>query len=69
MTTGHVLACERVLESSFYECILEKLSNFGIFGATIGTPIINQPNVGILGTGEIKKQPIVIEKNDEFCPS
>jgi len=39
------------------------LSNFGIFGATIGTPIINQPNVGILGTGEIKKQPIVIEKN------
>ena len=40
------------------------LSNFGIFGATIGTPIINQPNVGILGTGEIKKQPIVIEKND-----
>ena len=40
------------------------LSNFGIFGATIGTPIINQPNVGILGTGEIKKQPVVIEKND-----
>ena len=39
------------------------LSNFGIFGAIIGTPIINQPNVGILGTGEIKKQPIVIEKN------
>jgi 2-oxoglutarate dehydrogenase E2 component (dihydrolipoamide succinyltransferase) len=39
------------------------LSNFGIFGATIGTPIINQPNVGILGTGEIKKQPVVIEKN------
>ena len=40
------------------------LSNFGIFGATIGTPIINQPNVGILGTGEIKKQPVVIEKNN-----
>ena len=40
------------------------LSNFGIFGATIGTPIINQPNVGILGTGQIKKQPVVIEKND-----
>ena len=40
------------------------LSNLGIFGATIGTPIINQPNVGILGTGEIKKQPVVIEKND-----
>ena len=40
------------------------LSNFGIYGATIGTPIINQPNVGILGTGEIKKKPIVIEKDD-----
>ena len=40
------------------------LSNFGVFGATIGTPIINQPNVGILGTGVIKKQPVVIEKND-----
>ena len=37
------------------------LSNFGIFGATIGTPIINQPNVGILGVGAIKKQPVVIE--------
>ena len=40
------------------------ISNFGVFGATIGTPIINQPNVGILGTGKIKKQPIVIEKNN-----
>ena len=40
------------------------LSNFGVFGATIGTPIINQPNVGILGTGVIKKQPVVIEKNE-----
>jgi len=38
------------------------ISNFGIFGATIGTPIINQPNVGVLGTGVIKKQPLVIEK-------
>ena len=40
------------------------ISNFGIFDATIGTPIINQPNVGILGTGLIKKQPIVIEKQN-----
>ena len=32
------------------------ISNFGVFDATIGTPIINQPNVGILGTGAIKKQ-------------
>ena len=40
------------------------ISNFGVFDATIGTPIINQPNVGILGTGKIKKQPIVVEKNN-----
>tara|TARA_B100000579_G_scaffold130577_1_gene105374 strand:+ start:34 stop:1332 length:1299 start_codon:yes stop_codon:yes gene_type:complete len=40
------------------------ISNFGVFDATIGTPIINQPNMGILGTGKIKKQPIVIEKNN-----
>ena len=41
------------------------LSNFGIFDALIGTPIINQPNVGILGTGKIKKKPVVIEKDDK----
>ena len=37
------------------------ISNFGVFGVTIGTPIINQPNVGILGVGAIKKQAIVVE--------
>ena len=38
------------------------ITNFGVFGATIGTPIINQPNVGILGAGAIKKQPVVVER-------
>ena len=37
------------------------ITNFGIFGVTLGTPIINQPNVGILGVGTIKKKPVVIE--------
>jgi len=37
------------------------ISNFGVFGVTIGTPIINQPNVGILGVGAIKKQAVVLE--------
>ena len=37
------------------------ITNFGVFGVSIGTPIINQPNVGILGVGAIKKQPIVVE--------
>ena len=27
----------------------------------MGTPIINQPNVGILGVGVVKKRPVVIE--------
>lgn len=40
------------------------ISNFGVFNVKIGFPIINQPNVGILGVGTIKKQPIVIESED-----
>ncbi|MEE3196317.1 MAG: dihydrolipoamide acetyltransferase family protein [Candidatus Neomarinimicrobiota bacterium] len=39
------------------------ISNFGVFNITMGTPIINQPNVGILGVGAIKKQPVVIESD------
>ncbi|MBT3179434.1 MAG: 2-oxo acid dehydrogenase subunit E2 [Candidatus Marinimicrobia bacterium] len=39
------------------------ITNFGVFGVTIGTPIINQPNVGILGIGAIKKQAVVVESN------
>lgn len=39
------------------------ISNFGVFNVTLGTPIINQPNVGILGVGVIKKRPVVIETN------
>tara|TARA_B000000557_G_scaffold13282_1_gene10538 strand:+ start:3102 stop:4367 length:1266 start_codon:yes stop_codon:yes gene_type:complete len=39
------------------------ITNFGVFGVSMGTPIINQPNVGILGVGAIKKQPIVIENS------
>lgn len=37
------------------------ISNFGMFNVTTGTPIINQPNVGILGVGTIKKKPVVLE--------
>ncbi len=36
------------------------LTNYGIFGNTIGTPIINQPQVAILGVGAIKKRPVVV---------
>ncbi|GAB4379022.1 MAG: 2-oxoglutarate dehydrogenase, E2 component, dihydrolipoamide succinyltransferase [Calditrichia bacterium] len=37
------------------------VTNYGIFGNIIGLPIINQPNVAILGVGAIKKRPVVIE--------
>jgi 2-oxoglutarate dehydrogenase E2 component (dihydrolipoamide succinyltransferase) len=37
------------------------ITNFGSFRNTIGTPIINQPQVAILATGTIEKKPSVIE--------
>ncbi len=37
------------------------ITNFGTFRNIIGTPIINQPQVGILATGSIEKKPAVIE--------
>ncbi|NIA29461.1 MAG: dihydrolipoyllysine-residue succinyltransferase [Actinobacteria bacterium] len=36
------------------------MTNIGTFGNLFGTPIINQPQVAILGTGAIKKRPVVI---------
>ncbi len=36
-------------------------TNFGSFGSLTGTPIINQPQVAILGAGVIAKKPVVIE--------
>ncbi len=37
------------------------ITNLGTFGNTMGTPIINQPQVAILATGAIKKKPAVLE--------
>jgi 2-oxoglutarate dehydrogenase E2 component (dihydrolipoamide succinyltransferase) len=37
------------------------ITNPGNYGAIIGTPIINQPQVAILGVGKIDKQPVVLE--------
>ena len=36
------------------------ITNPGVFGSVIGTPIINQPQAAILGVGAIEKQPAVI---------
>jgi len=40
------------------------ITNPGQFGAVFGLPIINQPNVAIMGIGGITKQPMVITDKD-----
>ena len=40
------------------------VTNVGTFGSVMGTPIINQPQVGILALGAIRKVPAVIETPD-----
>lgn len=37
------------------------VTNPGVFGNIFGLPIINQPQVAILGVGAIKKRPVVVE--------
>ncbi len=37
------------------------LSNVGVFGNLMGTPIISQPQLAVLATGAVKKKPVVIE--------
>ena len=37
------------------------ITNFGSFGSLVGTPIINQPQVAILGVGTVDKTPVVID--------
>ena len=39
------------------------VTNYGVFGSLFGTPIINQPEVGILGVGAVTKKPVVVENN------
>ncbi len=36
------------------------ISNYGVFGTLIGTPIINQPQIAILGTGVIQKRVVAV---------
>lgn len=40
------------------------ITNPGIFGALIGTPIIHQPQVAILCVGKIEKRPVVLPDSD-----
>jgi 2-oxoglutarate dehydrogenase E2 component (dihydrolipoamide succinyltransferase) len=39
------------------------ITNYGVFGSLFGTPIINQPEVGILGVGAVTKKPVVVEND------
>jgi 2-oxoglutarate dehydrogenase E2 component (dihydrolipoamide succinyltransferase) len=40
------------------------VTNFGSYNNLSGTPIINQPQVAILGTGAVRKMPAVVETPD-----
>lgn len=40
------------------------ITNYGVFGTIFGTPIINQPEVAILGVGAVIKKPVVVEVDD-----
>ena len=39
------------------------ITNYGVFGSLFGTPIINQPEVGILGVGAVTKKSVVVEND------
>ncbi|MFS0863102.1 2-oxoglutarate dehydrogenase complex dihydrolipoyllysine-residue succinyltransferase [Fredinandcohnia sp. 179-A 10B2 NHS] len=40
------------------------ITNGGTFGSLYSTPIINAPQVGILGMHKIQKRPVVVDEND-----
>jgi len=40
------------------------VTNYGVFGTMVGIPIINQPQVAILGIGVVKKRPVVINASE-----
>jgi pyruvate dehydrogenase E2 component (dihydrolipoamide acetyltransferase) len=46
---------EEVQESTF------SITNPGVYGGLMGLPVINQPNVAILGIGAIQKRPMVVD--------
>lgn len=45
------------------------ISNHGVGGSLVGTPIINQPQAGILGVGAIVKRPVVRNSSTSLLPS
>ena len=45
------------------------ITNHGVTGSLLGTPIINQPQAGILGIGAIVKRPVVRSSSASLLPS
>ncbi|BCR36755.1 dihydrolipoamide acetyltransferase family protein [Mariniplasma anaerobium] len=55
---------DRKIQLSQLQNTTFSITNFGAANVAYGTPIINHPEVGILGIGKIEKKPVVI--NDEL---
>lgn len=58
-------ARERSIGLSELQNTTFSVTNYGAFGAKLGTPVINHPETGILGIGAITKKPVVND-NDEI---
>lgn len=56
---------DRKIQLSQLQNTTFSITNFGAANVAYGTPIINHPEVGILGIGKIEKKPVVI--NDELA--
>jgi 2-oxoglutarate dehydrogenase E2 component (dihydrolipoamide succinyltransferase) len=52
---GRALKPDEVIGGTF------SITNFGSYGSLIGTPVINQPQVAIIGVGTVDKTPVVID--------
>ncbi len=43
------------------------ITNYGVFGSLFATPVINQPQVGILGTGAVTRRPVVLPDTEAIA--
>jgi 2-oxoglutarate dehydrogenase E2 component (dihydrolipoamide succinyltransferase) len=44
------------------------ITNGGVYGSLLSTPILNMPQSGILGMHKIEKRPVVVDDNIEIRP-
>jgi len=54
-------ARDRKIQLSELQNTTFSVTNYGAFGSKLGTPVINHPEVAILGVGAITKKPLVID--------